>query len=209
MQPNTTFILLAGGKSERMGVDKGLLKYQHTFWILEQLHRISKTKVKNVYIGLGYNYKNYFKAINWFENATKKPFVFNKLTIHIVINKYPEFGTFSTLQTVLKSLKNKEDVLINHIDIPILNFTDFNKIIELKNTVVIPSFRNKKGHPVKLSYSFWKKLIKVDLQSEDARLDYQLKKLPEKSISYVLVNDASITKNLNTKKDWISFLNTN
>ncbi|MDX1829890.1 MAG: NTP transferase domain-containing protein [Lutibacter sp.] len=209
MQPNTTFILLAGGKSERMGVDKGLLKYQHTFWILEQLHRISKTTVKNVYIGLGYNYKNYFKAIPWFENAAKNPFVFDGLTINILINKNPEFGTFSTLQTVLKSLKNKEDVLINHIDIPILNPNDFNKIIELKNTVVIPSFKNKKGHPVKLSYSFWKQLIKVDLQSEDARLDYQLKKLPEKSISYVLVNDSSITKNLNTKKDWISFLNTN
>lgn len=209
MQPNTTFILLAGGKSERMGIDKGLLKYQHTFWILEQLHRISKTTVKNVYIGLGYNYKNYFKAIPWFENAAKNPFVFDGLTINILINKNPEFGTFSTLQSVLKSLKNKEDVLINHIDIPILDPNDFNKIIKLKNSVVIPSFKNKKGHPVKLSYSFWKQLIKVDLQSEDARLDYQLKKLPEKSISYVLVNDSSITKNLNTKKDWISFLNTN
>jgi CTP:molybdopterin cytidylyltransferase MocA len=209
MQPNTTFILLAGGKSERMGVDKGLLKYQHTFWILEQLHKISKTSIKNVYIGLGYNFKNYFKAIPWFENAAKNPFIFDGLTINILINKNPEFGTFSTLQTVLKSLKSKEDVLINHIDIPILNPNDFNKIIELENSVVIPSFKDKKGHPVKLSCSFWKQLIKVDLQSEDARLDYQLKKLPEKNISYVLVNDSSITKNLNTKKDWISFLNTN
>lgn len=209
MQPNTTFILLAGGKSVRMGVDKGLLKYQQTFWILEQLHRISKTKVKNVYIGLGYNYKNYFKAIPWFENAAKNPYTFNNLTINIVINKHPELGTFSTLQSVLKGLKNKEDIIINPIDIPILNFTDFNNIIELKNTVVIPSFKNKKGHPVKLSYSFWNQLIKIDLQSEDARLDYQIKKLSKKSISYITVDDASVIKNLNTKAEWNSFLNIN
>lgn len=209
MQPNTTFIILAGGKSERMGVDKGLLKYQHTFWILEQLHRISKTTIKNVFIGLGHNYENYFKAIPWFESATQKPFIFNGLTINILINKNPEYGTFSTLQTVLKNLKQKEDILINHIDIPILNPTDFNKIIELKNTVIIPSYKDKKGHPVKLSYSFWKQLIKVDIRSEDARLDYQLKKLPKKNISYAPVDDASVTKNLNTKKEWISFLNSN
>ncbi len=209
MQPNTTFILLAGGKSKRMGVDKGLLKYQQTFWILEQLHRISKTKVKNVYIGLGYNYKNYFKAIPWFENATKYPFIFNNLNINIIINKHPELGTFSTLQTVLKSLKSNEDVLINPIDIPVLNFTDCNKIVELKNRVVIPSYKNKKGHPVKLSHSFWKPLINVDLQSEDARLDYQIKKLLENNISYITVDDASVIKNLNTKTEWNSFLNIN
>ena len=57
---NIDFVLLAGGKSERMGVAKGLLKYQQTYWILEQLHRISKTNIKDVYIGLGFNFEHYF-----------------------------------------------------------------------------------------------------------------------------------------------------
>jgi CTP:molybdopterin cytidylyltransferase MocA len=209
MQPNITFILLAGGKSERMGIDKGLLKYHHTFWILEQLHRISKTSIKNVFIGLGYNYKNYFNAIPWFENATKKPYVFNKLNVKIVINDKPEFGAFSTLQAVLNEIKQPEHVLINHIDIPILNPIDFNKIIALNNAVVIPLFNNKKGHPVKLSHSFCKQLINVDLLNEDARLDFQIKKLPKANISFIVVKDDSVIKNLNTRKDWISYLKNN
>ena len=72
MKNNTVFVLLAGGKSERMGLDKGLLKYKQTFWILEQLHRISKTNISTVYIGLGYNYQHYFDAIHWLESAQTK-----------------------------------------------------------------------------------------------------------------------------------------
>ena len=69
MQNNIVFVLLAGGKSERMGVAKGLLKYQQTYWILEQLHRISKTNITDVYIGLGFNFEHYFNAIPWLQNA--------------------------------------------------------------------------------------------------------------------------------------------
>ena len=36
MENNTVFILLAGGKSERMGFTKGLLEYKKIFWVLEQ-----------------------------------------------------------------------------------------------------------------------------------------------------------------------------
>ena len=69
MQNKTVFVLLAGGKSQRMGVAKGLLKYQQTYWILEQLHRISKSSIKEVYIGLGFNFEQYFNAIPWLQNA--------------------------------------------------------------------------------------------------------------------------------------------
>ena len=50
MESEPVFVLLAGGKSERMGVAKGLLKFKHTFWILEQLNRISSAKIKTVYM---------------------------------------------------------------------------------------------------------------------------------------------------------------
>jgi len=206
MKNNTSFILLAGGKSERMGVDKGLLKYQQTYWILEQLQRVSKTSIKNVYIGLGYHYKNYFKAIPWFEEAITVPVQFMGLNVKIEINSRPQFGAFSTLQTVLKTITANYDVLINHVDIPILNVVDSEKIIATKNTVVIPTFHHKKGHPVKLSYPFWEGLLAVAIENEEARLDYQLKNLPASSFTYVEVKDSVITKNLNTKKEWILYL---
>lgn len=209
MENNTVFVLLAGGKSERMGVDKGLLKYQQTFWILEQLTRISKTSISEVYIGLGFNYQYYFNAIPWLEDAVTKSINFQNLHINVVINKYPELGTFSTLQTVLKELESTCNILLSHIDIPILNSEEFQAILKLNNNVVIPNFNGKNGHPIKINAPFLQQLQKIDITHEEARLDVQIKKLNPSEITNVEVFDQVILQNLNTKKDWISFLNRN
>ena len=209
MENKTVGILLAGGKSERMGVAKGLLKYQHTFWILEQLSRISATTISEVYIGLGFNYQHYFNAIPWFEDALTKPTNFQNLSINVVINKQPELGTFSTFQTVLKELKPTYNILLNHIDVPILNSKELQAILKLNNSVVIPNFNGKNGHPIKMNATFWQQLQKIDLINEEARLDVQIKKINASKITHFEVFDNSILQNLNTKKDWITFLNKN
>lgn len=206
MKNNTVFVLLAGGKSERMGVAKGLLKYKQTFWILEQLNRISKTSISNVFIGLGFNYQHYFDAIPWFENAVTNFIDFQGLHIKISINKQPEFGTFSTLQTVLNEVKLESDTLLNPIDIPILNPKELQKIIETDNTIVIPNFKGKNGHPIKMDFNFWQQLLKLDKKEVTSRLDLQIKKINPLKISKIEVLDRTILWNLNTKKDWISFL---
>jgi len=209
MKNNTVFVLLAGGKSKRMCVDKGLLKYHQTFWILEQLNSISKTSISEVYIGLGYNYKNYFTAIPWFENAVSKVVTFQGLSIKIIVNKNPELGSFSTLQTILKKVNTSKNIVLNHIDIPLLNSEEFQKIIETKNTIVIPNYECKKGHPIKMESKFWKQLITINPSDKKARLDLQIKKLKPTEITTINVNDAAVIKNLNTTKDWVSFLKEN
>ena len=208
MENNTVFVLLAGGKSERMGVAKGLLKYNQTFWILEQLHRISKSTISEVVIGLGYNYNHYFDAIPWLEDALLNYKEFQGLKVKIVINKIPELGSFSTLQTVLKKIDSKQTVILNPIDIPILNSTELNKIISLKNDIIIPNFEGKNGHPIKMNATFWNILLKINSADTNARLDVQLKKINPIRISIIEVSDRAILYNLNFKKDWNSFLNT-
>jgi CTP:molybdopterin cytidylyltransferase MocA len=207
MENETVFVLLAGGKSERMGVDKGLLKYKHTFWILEQLNRISKTTISKVYIGLGFNSQNYLDAISWFKTALNNEADYQGLKVRIIVNPTPEMGSFSTLQTVLKNINSGCDVLLSPIDIPLLNSDELNKIIAVKNNIVMPNFEGKNGHPIKMAASFWQKLVSLNIADENSRLDLQIKKLNVKEISIIKVNDASITKNLNTKTAWISYLN--
>ena len=206
MESNTVFVLLAGGKSERMGVDKGLLKFQQTFWVLEQLNRISKTTITKVYIGLGYNYQHYFDAIPWFKNAVNNYVNFQRLNVKVVINQHPEQGSFSTLQTVLKAINTTYNILLSHIDIPVLNSKEVQKIIETKNSVVIPNFEGKNGHPIKTDAPFWKQLLTLKVDDENARLDFQIKKTNPIKISKIEVSDRNILTNINTKKDWISFL---
>jgi CTP:molybdopterin cytidylyltransferase MocA len=206
MGNNTVFVLLAGGKSERMGVDKGLLKYQQTFWILEQLNRISKTTIKTVYIGLGYHYENYFNAIPWLKKAVHTAIDFQELQIKAVINEHPELGSFSTLQTVLQTIDSNCSVLVSHIDIPMVNSIELQKIIDVKNTIVIPNFEGKNGHPIKMGTPFWKKLIPLKISDIDARLDFQIKKVNPSQISTITVLDKNSIQNLNTKKDWSRYL---
>lgn len=207
MEDNTVFVLLAGGKSDRMGVDKGLLKYKHTFWILEQLHRISKISIKTVYIGLGYNSQNYFDAIPWLKDALNNFVYYQGLKVKTIVNQAPELGSFSTLQTVLKNINSYGDVVLIPIDVPLLNSEELNKFISTKNNIVMPNFEGKNGHPIKMGLKFWKKLVSLNISDENSRLDLQIKKLNSQEISIIKVKDASIVKNLNTKTAWISFLN--
>ena len=206
MENNPVFVLLAGGESNRMGLAKGLLKYQHTFWILEQLDRISKSNISTVYIGLGYNHQHYFDAIPWFSDTIKEFRKYQSLNIKIIINSNPEFGSFSTLQAVLTEINSKSDIIVNPIDVPILKSTALNKILNVKNEVVIPSYEHKKGHPIKISSSFSKFLACINISDNEARLDFQIKKLSPAKISIIEVKDSNILKNMNTRKDWISFL---
>ncbi|MDF1518386.1 MAG: NTP transferase domain-containing protein [Lutibacter sp.] len=207
MENKTIFVLLAGGKSERMGVDKGLLKYKHTFWILEQLNRISKTSIKTVYIGLGYNSQHYFNTISWLKDSLNNDIEYQGLKIKTIVNPAPEFGSFSTLQSVLKNINSSCDVLVNPVDVPLLNTDELNKIIAAKNNIVMPNFEEKNGHPIKMVATFWQNLISLNFSEENSRLDLQLKKVNTEEISIIKVNDASVIKNLNTKTAWISYLN--
>ncbi len=207
MENETAFVLLAGGKSDRMGVDKGLLKYKHTFWILEQLNRISKTSIKSVYIGLGYNTQCYFDAISWLKDSLNNEVDYQGLKVKTIVNPTPELGSFSTLQEVLKNIDCSCDVLVSPIDVPLLNTDELNKIIAVRNNIVMPNFEGKNGHPIKLVASFWQKLVSLDISKKNSRLDLQIKKATSKEISIVEVADASIIKNLNTKAAWISYLN--
>ncbi|NEW79327.1 MAG: NTP transferase domain-containing protein [Gelidibacter sp.] len=207
MENEPIFVLLAGGKSERMGVAKGLLKYKHTFWILEQLNRISKTSIKKVYLGLGYHSQHYFDAIPWLKDALTNNIDYQGLKVKTIVNPSPELGSFSTLQTVLKNIKFNGDVLLNPVDVPLLNSAELHKIISVKNNIVMPNFEGKNGHPIKMNVNFWQKLLSLDVSEENSRLDVQIKKLNSEEITIIRVNDASTVKNLNTKTAWISYLN--
>ena len=206
MKNDVVFVLLAGGKSQRMGVAKGLLKFEKSYWILEQLKRIADSNIKTVLIGLGYNCTQYFDAIPWFKKAIATHYEYLGLKIRVCVNLNPEFGKFSTLLTAVQSLNKKADIIINPIDVPILNKSDINKIASIKNTLIKPSFEGKTGHPIKISAAYASYLKSIDF-TKNIRLDLELKKIDTANISIIEVKDKDILLNLNTKKEWLAYLN--
>lgn len=206
MENNAVFVLLAGGKSERMGVAKGLLEYNNTYWILEQTNRISTSTITEVYIGLGFHYEEYLNKIPWFSEARSHFVLYKNLKVRVVVNQNPQFGSFSTLQTVLLQIPKNKSVLINPIDIPILNSTELENIIEAQNQIVLPNFESKNGHPIKLHSEFWQTLLLLNPTDENSRLDLEIKKIIPSKITTITVTDSCIVKNLNTPNDWATYL---
>lgn len=199
-----TLIILAGGKSSRMGYPKGLLSLDGEYWLLQQINQfIGDT----VLVGLGYDYQKYLEAIPWLQKAIDKPHAYQHKKVSVVINAQPELGPFSTLQKVLLTIKNKENILVNPIDVPLFNHNEQEKVIHNNNLITLPLFGEKKGHPVNLNHEFWKTLLEIDSNDSEARLDKQIKKRNASEISLVKVSDASCIKNLNMPTDWQKFIN--
>lgn len=208
MENDTVFVLLAGGKSERMGIAKGLLSYQNSYWILEQLKQIAASAITEIYIGLGYHFEEYLNKIPLLREAQVDLVSYEKIQIRVIINKNPTLGSFSTLQTVLEQMPKNKSVLINPIDIPIINKTELETIIAAQNQVVLPNYKGKNGHPIKLHSDFWKTLLLLDPTDKNSRLDLEIKKVISSNITTIGVTDSCIIKNLNTPQDWIEYMET-
>jgi len=208
MNDLTTLIIVAGGKSKRMGMPKGLLKKHRTFWILEQMTRFHN---KDIYIGLGYDASIYLQEIPWFKKALTAPVVFQNKKVRVVINRQPVLGFFSTFQAVLKQIasnKNQNDVVVLPVDVPLLKSDDLMRFLQTHNDVVIPVYKGEKGHPVKIAFSVWNTFLRNTIEDKELRLDVQLKKIPLAKTTYVTVNDNNCLLNLNTPLEWQQFIAT-
>jgi len=199
-------IILAGGRSARMGTPKGLLDCKGTPWILEQISRYKNIHNPRVYIGLGYDYKLYFKQIPWFEIAIEHSYIYKGVKVSVFINNHPKFGSFSTLQTVLKKVSITDSVLVLPIDVPLLDEENLQRIVSENNTIIIPTCNANNGHPVKLNPVFWKTLLPLENQLKKARLDVQIKNLNRSSKTFIEVDDISVYQNINTIKKWNEYI---
>ena len=203
MNQTTSLIILAGGKSSRMGQPKGLLKHNTIFWILSQIETFIGTEI---YIGLGYDKQLYFNTIPWLKKAVNNFVSYKNKKVKVIINPNPELGPFSNIQSVLKHVNINHQVLILPIDVPLFNANEQEKLITNRSSIVIPKYQEKKGHPIKLTSKFWQSILSIHLKNEDARLDYQIKKVNPSEISFSETSDGLCTLNLNTPKDWQEFI---
>ncbi|MCF6348907.1 MAG: NTP transferase domain-containing protein [Flavobacteriaceae bacterium] len=199
-------ILLAGGKSSRMGSPKGLLDFHGTLWILAQIASYKHIENPKVYIGLGYDYEQYLETIPWFKDAIENSYNYNGVEVKVVINDQPQLGSFSTLQAVMRNINVGYIIIVQPIDVPLPNEQSLTAIINENNTIVIPKYNGKNGHPVKLKPEFWKPLLTLDSFSSEARLDKQIKLFNTSSVTYLKVNDKSVYQNINTKEKWNYYL---
>jgi molybdenum cofactor cytidylyltransferase len=214
-------ILLAGGRSSRMGRPKGLLDYRGQPWLIEQLRRFKSVSGKQVVVVLGFHQEPYFKKIPWLEKAVGRTVRQLGLEISVVINPRAEQGQFSSLKCAITSIQTNKSgfaerrtpnaersftslkipgAFILPVDVPCPGKEVFEKLVEAFShsmDAAIPRYQSRGGHPVLLGGEFLGRLAKVPLPSPLARLDLQIQALPVKRTAFVPVEDRSICLNMN------------
>ena len=172
-------LILIGGKSSRMGIDKSRLvyyqkpQYQHIFDLL----------------------RNFFPKENIYFSVSKKH---NKIEGQVIEDIYPDLGPFSAIYSALKK-NNRKSWLVLAIDIPYINYDLLNILIKGRDTLKIATaFQGiAKKYPEPL-ITIWEPkalvLLEENLKCENYSLVSILKNHPIKTI---LIDDKTI-ENVNT-----------
>ncbi len=190
---NVAVVILAGGKSERAETTKGLRIVQKQFWIDILIQHFKDLGTDNIFVGLGFSNQEYLNKSILLQS------------IKHFINPYPEHGSFSTLQNVLRqTLKfDWKHIIIMHIDHAKPSPITLKKLIDMKGfDVSKPVFKKQSGHPIVLSHAFCKTLLS---KSHSSKLNIAIKELSIKKIQWTDVGDSTIHENMNSEQQWIRY----
>ena len=183
-------ILLAAGKSTRMGGENKLIKViKDKSLIIHSINNILNSSIDELIIVLGYQKDIIQKLIN----KNKK--------IKFTFNKDFQNGMASSINVGLNNLSKKTEAFFICLgDMPEVNKETYNNLIkQLKNNkIIVPTYKNEQGNPVLFSKSIKEKIMTIEG-------DVGAKKILEKNSELIFnfeINNQSILKNYNTPNNF-------
>lgn len=185
-----TAILLAAGRSSRMGQSKGLLNWEGKPLIIHQLEQLKSSGVHRIIIVLGHQpevYEAYIKD----DQST------------ILWNENWEQGKSSSILTGLTAIEDtSEAIIFVNIDQP-LSYRIVDQLIDSyvrsQGRIHIPVFNGRRGHPVLFSTQLLPQLRAVTEETQGLKhviRDFQ------NDIILVDMEDSTILYNFNTPSDY-------
>ncbi|MBB6448232.1 molybdenum cofactor cytidylyltransferase [Geomicrobium halophilum] len=189
---NCSAILLAAGRSTRMGTLKAFLPWEGKSLIEYQITQLKNTGVKDLLIVTGFKHKKIAEMIQSYD-------------VQIVWNHRFYEGKSSSIRKGIEAANAKaKGILICAVDQPVSQIT-LNLIIDhFKKTnapIVVPVYQQKRGHPVLFHNNFRQELLNVNEETKGLRSILQ--KFSHQ-VSHLEVDDPNILFNLNTPNDYWS-----
>ena len=187
-------ILLAAGQSNRMqGQNKLLKKYKKKYLINHILNTLVKSKVKNIFLVLG------------FQNLKVRKIIIKSEKIKCIYNKKYKSGLSSSIQTGLKKISKKNiGFLIVHADMPLVSKKIINVLcsaVKNKNKeIFVPVYKKKLGNPLAFKYSMIKSLQKI----KGGKGAKKIIKTNKSKIKLIKVNSKSILIDFDQLQDFPS-----
>ncbi len=174
-----TGIVIAGGKSSRMGYNKILLNYNGKRLIDNAIH-VLESLSDNVIISAN----DEIEGINY----------------PLIKDEFPEIGPISGLYSGLKASQTEINLVIP-VDVPNLNSNFYGKLLhDLENyETIVPRLPDGKLEPLIACYT---RSIVPKVYNSIINKDYKLVNLIKQlRVKYFDITDADIFKNLNSPED--------
>ena len=181
-------LILVAGESSRFGIDKALLKFNENETFID--HLIIE------YSNFGCE-KIIVVANN--KNASNFEHLYSNDKVKITINQNPENGRFSSIQTGINACNNADYLFISNVDNPFINNNLLQALSEniKHHDVIIPTYRNKGGHPVLISNIVHENIKNINIS------DFNFKEfLKNFTTSRLEVYYPEILANINTEEDY-------
>lgn len=185
-------ILLAAGRSSRMGQPKGLLSWEGKPLFLHQLEQLRASCLDQIIVVLGHQPESYQPLIDPLgERCT------------VIYNEQWSQGKSLSILKGLDALPaSTEGILFVNIDQPLSATIIEPLLASFENTrfkIHIPIHQGRKGHPILVSAELLAELRSI---SEDTQGLKSIVRAYEKQTAYVEMEDSSILYNFNTPMDY-------
>jgi CTP:molybdopterin cytidylyltransferase MocA len=188
-------IVLAAGESKRMKVPKMLLPFNGMTMIEKVIENVIRSEVFRTLVVLGSYRDEILGSIS-------------HLPINHCYNVNYSKGMLSSVQCGFKNLPlNFDAVLVFPGDQPFIEPDVINLIInayrETGKGIVIPVYRNKRGHPILIDSKYRDEIYTLE-ENESLR---SLSDMHQKDVFELRTNSPGILKDIDTKEDYLNELN--
>ncbi|MFQ6085583.1 MAG: molybdenum cofactor cytidylyltransferase [Candidatus Bathyarchaeia archaeon] len=184
-------VILAAGRSTRMGLTKQLLKLGDRSVIEHVISNVGRSKVGEIIVVLGY------KAGEIAERIVEKS------GIKIVTNPDYEMGLSTSLKAGIEETDGRSEAIIFVLgDQPLMSASTINKIVDeyerTHSLIVVPTYKGRRGHPVLIDRSLLCEVMKIggDIGARSIIKRY------EGDTHEVEVDDPGILKDFDTMKEF-------
>ena len=183
-------IVLAAGKSERMGTPKALLPIHGRTFIENILDAISSSVIEQTVVVLGHHRVEIEQRV--------------RLGAKVIFNPDYEQGMITSFQAGIRALPgNVEGALLFLVDHPVVEPSTIGALIAnfAPNRIVLPVFESKRGHPVLFASEVLQEILDLP-PSQGANI--VVRKNPARIIE-VSVNAPGILVDIDTPSDFERF----
>lgn len=185
-------VVLAAGRSERMGTPKALLDFRGRPFIIRILEALEALEVKPRLVVLG-------------PDAPRVRPVLAPLECLIVENWEVEGGPIGSLRCALAALRplRPAAVLVWPVDLPHVRLATVERLLEAYRRggapAVVPSFAERRGHPV-----VWDRSLFAELETSEAATRHGARAVlqAQPRLATVAVDDPAVIDDLNTPEDY-------